>query len=64
MVKISNASYENEIHSIDNPFERGFQKKLFRYGDPNFGGRTAGKFRENGRKQENSLLCKLGSDQF
>ena len=28
------------------------------------GGGTAGKFRENGRKQGNLLLSKLGSDQF
>ena len=37
MVKISNAFYENEIHSVDSPFNEG---------GPNFGGGTAGTFRE------------------
>ena len=44
MVKISNASYENEIHRVDSPFQRGFQKySFFGQGSPNFGGGTAGK---------------------
>ena len=65
MVKISNASYENEIHMVDSNSKRGFQKyNFFGQGGPNFGGGTAGKFKENGQKQGNVLLCKLGSGQF
>ena len=52
MVKISNASYENEIHRVGKPFQRGFQKYIFLgQGGANFGGGTAGKYRENGQKQ-------------
>ena len=53
--KISNASYENEIHRVDSPFGQG---------GPNFGEGTAGKVREKGQKQGNQLFCKLGSGQF
>ena len=53
MVKISDASNENDIHRVDSPFN-GDSKNIifFGQGGPNFGGRTAGKFRENGQKQE------------
>ena len=65
MVKISNASYENEIHRVDSPFNEDSKTIIF-FGQagPNFGGGTAGKLREYGQKQENVLLCKLGSGQF
>ena len=63
MVKISNASYENEIHRVDSPFNEDSKIYLFCQGGPNFGGGTAGKFREM-EKQGNILLCKLGSCQF
>ena len=62
MVKISNASNENEIHRVDSPFNED-SKNIFCQGGPNFGGRTARKFRENGQKQGNLLLCKLESGQ-
>ena len=29
MVKISHASHENEIHRVDRPFSKGFQKYKF-----------------------------------
>ena len=65
MVKISNASYENEIHKVDSSFNEDSRKyNSFGQGDPNFGSGTAGKFRENGQKQGNLLLCKLESGQF
>ena len=66
MVKISNASYENEIHRVDSPFNEDSKNiiNFFDQGDPNFEGGMAEKFRENGQKQRNLLLCKLGSDQF
>ena len=63
MVKISNASYENEIHRVDSPFNED-SKIYFFQGVPNFGEGTAGKFKEIGQKQGNLLLCKLGSGQF
>ena len=64
MVKISNASYENEIHRVDSPSNEDSKNIFFSQGCLNFGGGTAEKFRENGQKQGNLLLCKLGSGQF
>ena len=64
MVKISNASNENEIHRVDSPFNEDSKNIFFCQRGPNFGGGTARKFRENGQKQGNLLLCKLGSGQF
>ena len=65
MVKMSNASYENEIHRVDSPFNEDSKNITFLgQGSPNFGGGTAGKFRENGQNQGNLLLCKLGSGLF
>ena len=64
MVKISNASYENEIDSIDSPFDEDSKNITFGQGGPNFRRETAGKSRENGQKQGNLLLCKLGRGQF
>ena len=65
MVKISNASYENKIHRVDSPFNEDSKNIiLFGQGGPNFGGGTTGKFWENGQRQGNLLLCKLGSGQF
>ena len=53
MVKISNASYDNEIHRIDSPFiEDSKNINFFGQGGPNFGGGTAGKFRKNGQNRE------------
>ena len=64
MVKISNASYENEIHRVDSPFNDDSKIIFFGQRGPNFGRRTAEKYRENDQKLENLLLCKLGSAQF
>ena len=65
MVKISDASYENEIHRVDRPFNESSKNIIFfGQGGPNFGGRTARKFRENGPKQGNLLLFRLESGQF
>ena len=64
MVKISNASNENEIHRVDSPFNENSKNIFFCQGGPNFGGGMARKFRENGQKQGNLLLCKLESGQF
>ena len=60
MVKISNASNENKFHRVDSPFNED-SKIFFCQGGPNFGGEMARKFRENGQKQGNLLLCKLES---
>ena len=64
MVKISNASYENEIHRVDSPFNEDSKNIFFCQGGPNFGEGIARKSRENGQKQGNLLLCKLESGQF
>ena len=48
MVKISNASNENEIHRVDSPFNEDSKNIFFCQGGPNFGGGMARKFRENG----------------
>ena len=64
MVKISNASNENEIHRVDSLFNEDSKNIFFCQGGPNFGGQMARKFRETGQKQGNLLLCKLESDQF
>ena len=65
MVKISNASNENEIHRVHSPFNEDSKNiSFFCQGGPNFGGEMARKFRENGQKKGNLLLCKLESGQF
>ena len=64
MVKISDASYENEIRRVDSPFNEDSKNIMFLPERPNFGGGNAEKFRGNGQKQANLLLCKLGCDQF
>ena len=64
MVKISNASNENEIHRVDSPFNEDSKNIFLCLGGPNFGGGMARKIRETGQKQRNLLLCKLESGQF
>ena len=44
MVKSSNASYENEIHMVESPFNEDSKNIFFDQGNPNFGGGMAGKF--------------------
>ena len=53
MVKISNASYENEIHWVDSPFNEDSKNIIFCQESPNFVGGTTGKFRGNGQNQGN-----------
>ena len=56
MVKISDASYENEIHRIDSHFNKDSKNiNLFGQGGPNFGGGTAGKSR--GMAQNSETYC-------
>ena len=53
MVKISYPSYENETHRVDSPFNENSKNIiLFGQGSPNFGGGTAGKFREMAKTRE------------
>ena len=52
MVKISHASYENEIHRVDSPFNEDSKNNFFSQGGPNFGGGTAGKFKEMAKNRE------------
>ena len=51
MVKISNVSYENEIHRVDSPFRKDSKNIFFGQGGPNVEAGTARKFRENDQKQ-------------
>ena len=65
MVKISNASYENEIHRVDSPFNEDFKNLIFFAREALMSGRgTAGKFWKNSQKQGNLLLCELRNGQF
>ena len=64
MVKISNASYENEIHRVDSSFNEDSKNMFLARNVLISGEGRAGKFGENGQKQGNLLLCKLGSGQF
>ena len=53
MVKISNASFENEIHRVDRPFNEDSKNiNFFGQGGPNLGGGTVGKFREMAKNRE------------
>ena len=53
MVKISNACHENEIHRVDSPFKEDSKNiTFFGQGGTNFGGETAGKFREMAKNRE------------
>ena len=47
MVEFSSSSWENETHKVDSPFNEDAIKNF--QGGPNFGTRTAGKFKENGQ---------------
>ena len=49
MIKFSSSFKLNEIHRVDSPFIEDLKNIIFFQEDPNFGGGTAGKFRENGQ---------------
>ena len=49
MIKFSSSFKLNEIHRVDSPFNEDPKNIIFFQGGPNFGGGTAGKFRENGQ---------------
>ena len=59
MVKISNASNENEIHRVDSPFNEDSKNIFFCQGGPNFGGGMARKFRENGQKTGKPIVMQI-----
>ena len=61
MVKISNTSYENEIHKVDSPFNEDSKNIFFLAREALILGERRP---ENGQKQGNLLLCKLGSGKF
>ena len=58
MVKNSDTSYQNEIHRVDSPSNKDSKNIILCQGG------AGRKFRENGQKQGNLLLCKLRSGQF
>ena len=47
MIKFSSSFKLNEINRVDSPFNEDPKNIIFFQGGPNFGGGTAGKFREN-----------------
>ena len=49
MIKFSSSLKLNEIHMVDSPFNENLKNITFFQEGPNYGGRTAGKFRENGK---------------
>ena len=52
MIKFSSSFKLNEIHKVDSPFNEDPKNIIFFQGSPNFGGGTAGKFREMGNNRE------------
>ena len=55
MIKFSSSFKSNEIHTVDSPFNEDPKNIIFFQGRPNFGGGTAGKFRENGNNR--NICC-------
>ena len=49
MIEFSSSVKLNEIHMADSPFNEDPKNIIFFQGGPNFGGETAGKFKENGQ---------------
>ena len=49
MTKFSSSFNLNEIHTVDSPINENPKIYKFFQGDPNLGGGTARKFRENGQ---------------
>ena len=49
MIKFSSFFKLNEIHTVDSFLKEDPKNTNFFQGGPNVGGRTAGKFRENGQ---------------
>ena len=65
MIEISDASYENEIHRVDSPFNEDSKNMYFLARDSLISGEgrpeNVGKV---AKKQGNLLLSKLGNCQF
>ena len=49
MIEFSSSFKLNEIHKVDSPFNEDLKNIIISKGDPNFGGGTVGKFKENGQ---------------
>ena len=52
MIKFSSSFKLNEIHRVDSPFNEDPKNIIFFQGGPNYGGETAGKFREMGNNRD------------
>ena len=52
MIKFSSCFKLNEILRIDSPFNEDPKNIIFSQGGPNFGGGTAGKFKEMGNNRD------------
>ena len=48
-IKFSSSFKLKQFHTVDSPFNKHHKNINFFQGGPNFGGRTSGKFRENGQ---------------
>ena len=64
MVKISNASYENEIHRVDSPFNGNSKNIIFLAREALIFGEGRSENLGKWPKPGNLLLCKLGSGLF
>ena len=52
MVKVSNASYKNEIHRVDSPFKEDSKNIVFGQGNPNLGEGRAENLEEMAKNRE------------
>ena len=64
MVKISKASYENEIHRVDSPFNEDSKNIIFLAKEALISGKGQQENLGKMAKTGNLLLCILGSGQF
>ena len=52
MINFSSSFKLIDFHVVDSPFNEDLKNIIFFQGGPNFGGRTAGKFREMGNNRD------------
>ena len=60
MVKISNVSYENEIHRVDSPFNDDSKNIIFLAREALISGRDGRKIREMAKNRETYCYVNLG----
>ena len=62
MIRFSTSFKLNEIHTVDSPFYKDPKNIIFFQGGPNFGGGTAGKFREIGNNRDIYCYANWGGE--